>query len=425
FDPWGKRRVATNWNDFGSPGVFMTNTYLARGYTGHEHLDHLGLIHMNGRVYDPELGRFLSADPNIQFPESTQGFNRYTYVGNNPMSYSDPSGFFIKKLMKIASFAMNFAPIPGLGTIANGFVQGFLASGGDIKAGFFGAVSAGLASGIGESNAKLFGSELLGKGALHGISQGAITTAGGGRFGDGFLGAFASKMLSPLTEKIAGEYQTGDSNDIVARAAVSAAIGGTASKLGGGKFSNGALSASFVSVYNGDDFGSFLDVADPVLRFLSDSGVPDVASTLQDAVDESIAETSETLEHLAEASEPEVTVSGSGRLGTMNGSVSVSLDPDGYSTSVEGGMATLPKNPKDYIDLELLVDASANIYRTAPPPPSDAYPVKIGFSGDAGYFGIRIYRQSWYGENGVPTGRWVVRGRVGNPQFGAGMAVSN
>jgi RHS repeat-associated protein len=47
-----------------------------RGYTSHEPLDKLGLIYMNGRVYDPELGRFLSADPLIQFPESTQGFER-------------------------------------------------------------------------------------------------------------------------------------------------------------------------------------------------------------------------------------------------------------------------------------------------------------------------------------------------------------
>jgi hypothetical protein len=47
---------------------------------------------MNGRVYDPELGRFLSADPLIQFAESTQGFDRYAYVGNSPLSYTDPSG---------------------------------------------------------------------------------------------------------------------------------------------------------------------------------------------------------------------------------------------------------------------------------------------------------------------------------------------
>lgn len=57
---------------------------LRRGVTMHEHIDQVGLIHMGGRVYDPEIGRFLSPDPFVQFPASTQGFNRYSYVGNNP-----------------------------------------------------------------------------------------------------------------------------------------------------------------------------------------------------------------------------------------------------------------------------------------------------------------------------------------------------
>ena len=62
-----------------------------RGFTGHEHIDELDLIHMNGRVYDPGIGRFLSPDPNVQLPKSTQGFNRYAYVQNNPLKYTDPS----------------------------------------------------------------------------------------------------------------------------------------------------------------------------------------------------------------------------------------------------------------------------------------------------------------------------------------------
>ena len=49
---------------------------------------------MNGRVYDPVLGRFLSADPFVPYPLSTQGFDRYTYTDNNPLSFTDPSGFF-------------------------------------------------------------------------------------------------------------------------------------------------------------------------------------------------------------------------------------------------------------------------------------------------------------------------------------------
>ncbi len=96
YDAWGKRRN-TGWSD--AP-VTIVALETPRGFTGHEHLDDIGLIHMNGRVYDPLLGRFLSADPFVQFPHSTQGLNRYTYANNNPLSFTDPSGFFFKSLFK-------------------------------------------------------------------------------------------------------------------------------------------------------------------------------------------------------------------------------------------------------------------------------------------------------------------------------------
>ncbi len=48
---------------------------------------------MNGRVYDPRLGRFLQADPYVQYVDDTQSFNRYSYVFNNPLNATDPSGF--------------------------------------------------------------------------------------------------------------------------------------------------------------------------------------------------------------------------------------------------------------------------------------------------------------------------------------------
>jgi RHS repeat-associated protein len=64
-----------------------------RGFTDHEHVDNLGVIHMNGRVYDPVLGRFLSPDPVVQAPYDPQSWNRYAYVRNNPLRYTDPTGF--------------------------------------------------------------------------------------------------------------------------------------------------------------------------------------------------------------------------------------------------------------------------------------------------------------------------------------------
>jgi RHS repeat-associated protein len=64
-----------------------------RGFTDHEHLNEQQLIHMNGRVYDYNLGRFMSVDPFIQSPTSTQSVNPYSYIMNNPLAGTDPTGY--------------------------------------------------------------------------------------------------------------------------------------------------------------------------------------------------------------------------------------------------------------------------------------------------------------------------------------------
>jgi len=90
YDAWGKRRDPDNWLN---TSVTDNDILFSRGYTGHEHYDLLGLINMNGRMYDPALGRFLSPDPVMQDPSNTQNFNRYSYCLNNPLKFIDPSGF--------------------------------------------------------------------------------------------------------------------------------------------------------------------------------------------------------------------------------------------------------------------------------------------------------------------------------------------
>jgi RHS repeat-associated protein len=64
-----------------------------RGFSDHEHLDDQQLIHMNGRAYDYNLGRFLSVDPFITDPKDSQSLNPYSYVRNNPLSRIDPTGY--------------------------------------------------------------------------------------------------------------------------------------------------------------------------------------------------------------------------------------------------------------------------------------------------------------------------------------------
>ncbi len=90
YDAFGKRRLS---NGVDAPVVAQTTQY---GFTSHEMLDAVGLIHMNGRVYDPHVGRFIEADPYIQFPENSQSYNRYSYVLNSPLSFTDPSGYKLR-----------------------------------------------------------------------------------------------------------------------------------------------------------------------------------------------------------------------------------------------------------------------------------------------------------------------------------------
>ncbi len=94
FSAFGQRRNAQGWSGNPTAAVWAAITDDTRhGYTGHEMLDNLNLTHMNGRVYDQVIGRFLSADPLVQAPFNLQSLNRYSYVFNNPLSFTDPSGF--------------------------------------------------------------------------------------------------------------------------------------------------------------------------------------------------------------------------------------------------------------------------------------------------------------------------------------------
>ncbi|MDD2962416.1 MAG: polymorphic toxin type 23 domain-containing protein [Bacteroidales bacterium] len=105
FDAWGNRRDPATWQPYTSLAS-IPSPLIDRGFTFHEHLYPFTLINMNGRAYDPLVGRFLSADPYIQAPDNPQNLNRYSYCLNNPLRYTDPSGEFLAiPFMIIASTA--------------------------------------------------------------------------------------------------------------------------------------------------------------------------------------------------------------------------------------------------------------------------------------------------------------------------------
>lgn len=152
YDAWGKLtslRIAGGLYD---PDNYTGELLVDRGYTSHELLMGVQLIHMNGRLYDPLLRRFLNADENIQDPFNTQNYNKYGYVMNNPLLYNDPSGEFW-----VAGFFLTYigpaiyAAIVGAGIgaaiyVAKGLFTNNWSWGGFAKSVLLGAVS-GFATG--------------------------------------------------------------------------------------------------------------------------------------------------------------------------------------------------------------------------------------------------------------------------------------
>ncbi len=273
YDAFGKRRVAAGASAWTDPALAIAAVNTPRGFTGHEHLDDFQLVHMNGRVYDPALGRFLSADPFVQFPESTQGLNRYSYAANNPLSFTDPSGYFIGKLFKVfRNFFRKILSIPIVNTIANIAMIAACGTTGPAAPGCIALGTAGLtaaaggdigdiirASAIAFASAHAFqyvghgmplpkdqGLRYLAKSVAHGVVGGVRSVASGGKFGPGFLSAGFTQLASPAIGRIGGDGAGGASARVIA----AAVVGGTASKLGGGKFANGAVTGAFLWMYN-------------------------------------------------------------------------------------------------------------------------------------------------------------------------------
>ena len=237
---------------------------------------------MKGRIYAPTLGRFMQADPHIQAPKNSQNFNRYSYVLNNPMSYTDPSGYFFDKLFKgINKLLGDFAPFVAIaiGVFAGpwaaqgfwnaalvGFASGGVATG-SLKGALIGAFSAGVFQqigahykGLGAANVKngvegltkfggnmLTSTQIAGQIASHAVAGGVISTLSGGKFGHGFFSAGFTKGVGGGFLPAGSDLTSGE---VFGGAILSAVLGGTASAISGGKFANGAQTGAFQFLFN-------------------------------------------------------------------------------------------------------------------------------------------------------------------------------
>ena len=223
---------------------------------------------MNGRIDGPLLGRFLSPDPHIQDEGLLQNYNRYSYVLNNPLRYTDPSGelwfeiaaFIVgaalassnnRDLKIVGTFLMMWALGPGVGTEAGLLMQAGASKGlaysraagisnttaygpeAGLKAGAFAAAFAY----VGANIPGAMSPERIIAHAVLGCVQQASSS---GQCGPGAAAAAFGKIATGLTQ-VLGE---------AAQFAVTTVVGGTVSVIGGGKFANCAAQAGFGYLFN-------------------------------------------------------------------------------------------------------------------------------------------------------------------------------
>jgi RHS repeat-associated protein len=266
YDAWGKRRFPTGADD---PSGSLTSQ-TTRGYTGQEELADVGLVHLNGRVYDPLIGRMMSADPFVPDPMNGQAWNRYSYVINNPLALTDTNGYcflgmcswgkaistffgrtfgalfrafpILGSLLEIAAVALFCQPaavacMAAVGGLSSAFVTGVTSGslGAALKAGLIAAVTQIANFEVGTFAKGLGDLSYLAGAAGHALVGCASAMVSGGKCGPAAAAAAVSSLASPFTNNLGRALGT----------VVSAVAGGLASVAGGGKFANGAVTGAF------------------------------------------------------------------------------------------------------------------------------------------------------------------------------------
>ncbi|WP_162129631.1 RHS repeat-associated core domain-containing protein [Chryseobacterium populi] len=204
FDAWGNLKGLVNVS-----GQLITNAdqlrfmplFISRGYTGHEHLQTVGLVNMNARIYDPVVRKFLSPDTIVPDQFNTQSYDRFGYGYNNPLLYIDVDGY--------EPITLGMAALIGLAVaittkVIVNMINGIPFWYGLGKAAVMGAFSGALSFGIGSMATSVFGQYLtvgkaLFEAAMHASTGGFMSVIDGGKFGSGALsGAVSSLMASGM-----------------------------------------------------------------------------------------------------------------------------------------------------------------------------------------------------------------------------------
>ena len=260
FDAWGNLTHLKIGNNAIITDKEQISNYLSdgtlvvdRGYTSHEHFAEVGLIHMNGRLYDPLLRRFLNADENIQDQYNTQNYNKYGYVMNNPLMYNDPSGEFIGFILAAVKIvAAIYATFQTVKSVV-GLITGKISLGTFAKNVFFTVLSSVVSYGIGDlfraggEVVKAFGDfAYAAQAGAHALAQGVLSVMQGDKFLEGAAAGFLGSLAATGTGRLIKNQDFRGIGQIFS----GAVAGGVGAELVGGNFWRGASIGSVVATFN-------------------------------------------------------------------------------------------------------------------------------------------------------------------------------
>lgn len=274
YDPFGKRRMVNGQYDAFGTLIIDWNTSTSngtdRGFTGHEHLDDIGIIHMNGRLFDPTLGVFLQADPMVQDPSNLQNFNRYGYCFNNPLTCTDPTGHFnLRKFLGsvVAGGIIDFF-VPGLGSLISGIYQARMIAhsqlGYQIGSIVISIVSTAYCEG--------------GAAACNAIGQAAWSALAG----HGIEASIKVGVFAYVSAQVNGQIHIGTEGSPFANVVAHTAWGCAESSMQGGSCKSGAVSGGISAAWTNSGWGNVGDakhnMGDLVLNTMTNAVVGGVAS---------------------------------------------------------------------------------------------------------------------------------------------------